>query len=117
MTKPDILSPADVTKLIKTFYDKLLVSSIKHYFVHLNLEEHLPRVDSFWNATLFPEHAYAQNLMERHGSLNLQKEDFKTWLALFWETVDELFSGSNAEIIKNRASSIAYIMQKKLLRD
>lgn len=117
MTKTDILTPADVTKLIKTFYDKLLVSPIKHYFVHLNLQEHLPRVDSFWNATLFPEHAYAQNLMERHSSLHLQKEDFKIWLALFWETTDELFSGENAEITKNRAASIAYIMQKKLNKD
>ncbi len=117
MSKTDILSPADVTKLIKTFYDKLLVSSIKHHFVHLNLEEHLPRVDSFWNATLFPEHAYAQNLMERHMHLPLQKEDFKIWLSLFWESVDELFSGPNAETTKNRASSISYIMQKKLLKD
>ncbi len=117
MTKTDILSPTDVTKLIKTFYDKLLVSSIKHHFVHLNLKEHLPRVDSFWNATLFPEHAYAQNLMERHFHLNLKNEDFKVWLQLFLETVDEFYNGENAEITKNRASSIAYIMQKKLLKD
>ncbi|HEY0029838.1 MAG TPA: group III truncated hemoglobin [Bacteroidia bacterium] len=117
MKKPDILSPADVTKLIKTFYDKLLVSSIKHHFIHLNLEEHLPRVDSFWNATLFPEHAYSLNLMERHMQLPLQKEDFEVWLKLFWETVNELYDGPNAETTKNRAASIAYIMQKKLLKD
>jgi hemoglobin len=117
MSKTDILSPADVTKLIKTFYDKLLVSPIKHHFEKLNLEEHLPRVDSFWNATLFPEYAYAQNLMEKHMHLPFQKEDFKVWLALFWESVDELYSGPNAETTKNRASSISYIMKKKLLKD
>jgi hemoglobin len=117
MNKTDILSPADITKLIKTFYDKLLLSSIKHHFIHLNLDEHLPRVDSFWNATIFPEHAYGQNLMERHAQMNLKKEDFKIWLTLFWETVDELYSGVNAETTKNRAASIAYIMQKKLLKD
>lgn len=117
MTKTDILSPADVTKLIKTFYDKLLISSIKQHFEHLNLEEHLPRVDSFWNATLFPEYLYAQNLMEKHMHLPLQKEDFNVWLRLFTETVDDLFSGPNAETTKNRASSVAYIMQKKLLKD
>lgn len=117
MTKTDILSPADVTKLIKTFYDKLLVSSIKHHFIDLDLEEHLPRVDSFWNATLFPEHAYAKNLMEKHMHLPLKKEDFKIWQNLFWESTDELFSGPNAEMVKNRAASIAYIMQKKLLKD
>ena len=117
MTKTDIHSPADVTKLIKTFYDKLLLSPIKHHFVDLDLEKHLPRVDTFWNATLFPEHAYAQNLMEKHFHLNLQKEEFKEWLRLFWETVDELYVGENAEVTKNRAASIAYLMQKKLLKD
>lgn len=117
MDKHDIQSPADVTKLIKTFYDKLLDSSIKHYFVHLNLPEHLPRVESFWNATLFPDHAYGVNLMERHAQLNLNKEDLKIWLNLFWESVDELFAGENAEVTKNRASSIEYIMRKKLVKD
>ncbi len=117
MANPDILSPADVTKLIKSFYDKLLQSSIKHYFEHLDLEHHLPRIESFWNATLFPEHAYAQNLMERHAALNLHKDDFKIWLAIFGEAVDESFSGPNADTLKNRASSIAYIMQKKLLKE
>jgi hemoglobin len=117
MNKTDILSPADVTKLIKTFYDKLLHSSIKHHFAGLHLDEHLPRIESFWNAVLFPDHSYAQNLVERHTHLSLSKEDFKIWLSNFHETVDELFSGLNAESTKNRASSIGYIMQKKLLKD
>ncbi|MCX6296237.1 MAG: group III truncated hemoglobin [Bacteroidetes bacterium] len=117
MTKTDILSPADVTKLIKTFYDKLLVSAIKHHFIHLNLEEHLPRVDSFWNATLFPEHAYSVNLIEKHMHLPLKKEDFDIWLKLLWESVDELYAGPNAETTKSRSASVSYIMQKKLLKD
>lgn len=117
MTKTDILSPADVTKLIKTFYDRLLTSSIKHHFINLNLEEHLPRVDNFWIAALFPEYAYSKNLMEQHMHLKLEKEDFKVWLALFWGSIDDLFTGPNAETMKNRAASIAYIMQKKLLKD
>ncbi len=117
MIKTDILSPVDVTKLVKTFYDKLLESSIKHHFTNLNLQEHLPHVASFWNATLFPDQAYAKNLMEQHMKLPLKKEDFTVWLKLFWDSVDELFEGPNAEVTKNRSSSIAYIMQKKLLKE
>ena len=117
MSKPDILSPTDITKLIKTFYDKLLTSSIKHHFTNLKLDEHLPRIDSFWNAMLFPDHLYAKNLMEKHMHLPLKKEDFAVWLKHFTETVNELYAGPNAEMIKNRASGIAYIMQKKLLKD
>lgn len=115
--KPDIDSPADITKLVKTFYDKLLVSSIKHHFIHLNLAEHLPRIESFWNATLFPTHIYANNLIEKHVSIPLKPKDFPVWLHAFETTVDEFFQGTNAELIKNRAVSIAYIMQKKLLKD
>jgi hemoglobin len=117
MATTDILSPSDVTKLIKTFYDKLLASPIKHHFLDLDLKEHLPHIESFWNAVLFPDHTYAQNLVEKHTRLALQKEDFKIWLKHFTETVDELFSGPNAEMVKNRAAGIAYIMQKKLLKD
>ena len=115
--KTDIRQPEDVTKLIKTFYDKLLVSSIRHHFVHLNLIEHLPRVELFWNATIFPEYAYTKNLMERHSMLDLKKEEFKVWLDLFWETMDELFSGPQAELAKNRAASISYLMQKRMVKD
>jgi hemoglobin len=117
MTKPDISSPADVTKLIKTFYDKLLSSSVKHHFEGLDLEEHLPHIERFWNTMLFPDYSYASNIVEKHTRLSLQKEDFSIWLKHFTETVDEFFSGPNAQMIKNRASGISYIMQKKLLKD
>lgn len=117
MTRTDIHSPVDIKKLVETFYGKLLTSTIKHHFTGLNLVHHLPRIESFWNATLFPDHSYAQNLMEKHMHLPLEKEDFKVWLGHFWETVDELFVGPNADVVKNRAASIAYIMQKKLLKD
>ena len=115
MKKSEILSPEDVKVLIKTFYDKLLQSEIKHHFLHLNLDLHLPKVESFWNATIFPDKTYSSNLMEKHQHLPLQKEDFKIWQHLFWKSVDELYDGSTAELMKNRAASIAYIMQKKLL--
>ena len=117
MEKADIISTADVTKLIKTFYDKLLVSSIKHHFTELNLDEHLPRVDAFWNAVLFPEFSYAKNLIENHRHLNLEKEDFTIWLQLFQESIDELFVGSNAQLAKDRASGVSYIMKTKLLKN
>jgi hemoglobin len=117
MSKPQIESPKDVKVLIKRFYDKLLQSEIKHHFVHLNLETHLPLVESFWNATIFPDNVYANNLLEKHMHLDFKKEDFKIWQHLFWQSVDDLYQGSTAELMKNRAASIAYIMQKKLLKD
>lgn len=115
--KTDIRKPEDVTKLIKTFYDRLLTSPIRHHFSELDLPSHLPRVEQFWNAMIFPEIAYTQNLMERHAALHLVKEDFRIWQSLFWETVDELFSGPQSELVKNRAASMSYLMQKRFSKD
>lgn len=53
-----------------------------------------------------------------HTHLNqltpLTKEHFKQWLKLFTGTVDELFEGSKANLAKERAHSIATIMEIKI---
>ena len=54
----------------------LMISSIKHYFTHLHLDEHRPSMDSFWKATLFADFTYGQNMMEKHMYLPLKKEEF-----------------------------------------
>jgi len=41
-------------------------------------------------------------------------EHFQKWLLLFTETVDQLFEGEKAELAKQRATSIATVMQIKM---
>ncbi len=43
-------------------------------------------------------------------------EHFQRWILLFNETVDELFKGEKAELIKQRALSISTVMQIKILQ-
>jgi hemoglobin len=50
-----------------------------------------------------------------HQKSNMTAEHFKRWLQLFNDTVNELFEGDNAEIIKQRALSIATVMQIKII--
>ena len=56
--------------------------------------------------------------MEVHFSLNqkfpLLPEHFNRWQALFFQTIDTLFSGPLAEEAKQKASSIANLMQFKI---
>ena len=56
--------------------------------------------------------------MQIHLELNakflLNKEHFLCWLALFNSTVEELFSGTKAELAKTRALSISTVMQIKI---
>jgi hemoglobin len=44
----------------------------------------------------------------------LQKHHFDTWLRYFKATVDELFEGERAFLAKERATSIATVMQIKM---
>jgi hemoglobin len=84
----------------------------------MDVEEHIPVITDFWETVLFQKSTYQKNAMEVHIKLNketpLTPAHFTTWLKYFKETVDELFEGENAFLIKQRATSIATIMQIKI---
>ncbi len=72
----------------------------------------------FWESTLFHTAAYTGNTLRVHKDLNekspLEKEHFDIWIGLFKSTVDQLFEGTTAELAKQRAASIAMVMQLKV---
>jgi hemoglobin len=87
----------------------------------VNWDKHLPVMYDFWESLLFFTGSYTGNPMLVHGHLNraanLTAGHFSEWLKIFTSTVDELFEGEKAELAKQRASSIATVMQLKLLHD
>ena len=72
----------------------------------------------FWENILFQTGGFKGNPMAAHVLLHqkspLLAAHFKQWLHLFKTTVDELFEGHNTELIKQRALSIATMMQIKV---
>lgn len=120
--KKDIANRQDLLLLVKQFYEKLLGdNSINYLFTDIakvNLEHHLPVLVDFWDSILFQSDTYRKNAMQPHMALHqkspLDKHHFETWLRYFKETVDDLFEGDNAFIIKERATSIATVMQIKI---
>ncbi len=113
--KPDVTTYEDCLLLIRAFYDKLLVDDqINHFFIHLNLDEHLPRVADFWAFILIDKPGYQNNMISAHASLNLKETDFNRWLFLFQETVNELFEGEKAALAIQRSQLIALTMKAKL---
>jgi hemoglobin len=117
--KKDIGNRDDIAVLINHFYEKVRgneqIGYIFNDIAKVNWEHHLPIMYDFWENVLFHTGTYARNAIGIHKNLNqltpLRKEHFAEWLRLWRETVDELFEGSNAEIIKQRAASIATVMQ------
>ncbi len=121
--KLDILNREDLLLLMDRFYSKALTdATIGHYFtevVQLSLQKHIPVITDFWETILFDTGKYYGNTMKVHEDLNQKSpfvsEHFNRWMAMFKETVDENFEGNNAEKIKQRAISIATVMNIKMV--
>ncbi len=117
--KNDIATRADIELLVNSFYEKAKTDPVIGFFftdvVKVNWEKHLPVMYSFWENIVFYTGGYNGNPMERHQHVHekspLTAAHFNRWLELFRETTDQLFAGEKAELIKQRAGSIATVMQ------
>lgn len=120
--KKDIETTEDIVLLVNSFYEKVKQdNSISFFFtkvVPVNWEKHLPVMYRFWENIIFHSGGYVGNPMLVHAQLSarhtMQPSHFEKWISLFNATVDELFEGANAALAKQRAHSIATVMQIKI---
>ena len=121
--KPDISSREDIKLIITKFYDLLLADEkmipfFKDIVEENHLEEHLDIISDFWNDILFYTSTYKNNTMQKHLDKNafvtFKKEHFTIWTSYLFSTIDKYFEGENALNMKNRARSIATVMQLKM---
>jgi len=122
--KKDIETRTDIEHLIQCFYEKALIDQqigfIFTDIAKIDLKNHLPHLFDFWENILLKPNGYKKNVLKVHLDLNkkvnLRPEHFERWLNLFSATVDKLFEGIIANNAKNKALSIATVMQTKLHR-
>ncbi len=120
--KKDITDRKDIELLVDIFYERLLKDdSINYIFTDvakIDIKTHIPVIADFWESILLNSNVYNNNPMKIHLDLNnktpLQKHHFETWLKYFTASVDELFEGNTAMLAKQRAVSIATVMQIKI---
>ena len=121
--KPDIENRADIENLINTFYDKVKVDDILgpvfNVQIPVNWEVHVPVMYQFWENAIFYTGGYTGNPMavheHIHKKIGLKSAQFDRWIELFNQTTDELFEGEKANLAKQRALSIAKVMEHKIL--
>ena len=119
----DITNREDLTQLMESFYLKALKDDIiGHFFTKvapLQMDTHIPLIVDFWETVVFDKAKYQGNVLGVHEHLHqlsaLKDKHFHQWVTLFKETVGELFLGEKAELIKQRAESIATVMKIKLV--
>ena len=121
----DIQSRKDIELLMTAFYEKVknddTIGFIFNDIARVNWEHHIPIICNFWETLLLDATSYRKNAMEVHYILNrkvpFQEKHFEQWLILFFETVDQLFSGKIATMAKTKAKSIAALMQLKMKQE
>ncbi len=120
--KKDITTRKDIELLVDKFYEKVKndnqIGFIFTDIAKVNWEKHLPVMYDFFENMLFYTGSYTGNPMELHKHINrlfpLTDEHFKRWNGLFSTTVDELFNGDTAKLVKVRVMSISAVMQIKI---
>ena len=116
--KSDITQPADIRKLVDTFYAKVqedrLLGPVFNDFARVDWAEHLPTMYSFWENILLGTALYSGRPFPKHAPLPISGQHFVQWINLFEATVDENFNGQKADEAKGRARAIALVFMGKL---
>lgn len=120
MKRKDITSRDDLVFLVDMFYETVKKDpTLSPMFLHVDWSKHLSVMYDFWDNVLFYTGKYQGNPMEKHRKalkmFDINENHFERWILLFFLTIDHHFKGKNAECIKERAKSIATLMQIKLL--
>jgi hemoglobin len=118
----DISDRNDLHLVMNVFYEKLLADDTINYIftdvVKIDIITHIPVIVDFWENILFHKDIYHNNPMKIHLEINnktpLFPHHFNTWLSYFNSAIDELFTGPIALLAKERALSIANVMQIKI---
>jgi hemoglobin len=121
--KKDISGKVEIRLLVDSFYEKVrkddIIGFIFTNIARVNWEHHLPVMYDFWENVLFQTGGYTGNPMVTHIQLHhqfpLTRDHFVQWKKLFLDTIEEHFEGPNAELARQRALSIATVMEIKIL--
>jgi hemoglobin len=111
----DIQSYDDIETVIRAFYSRLLPDPIIGFFftdiARIDLQKHIPKIAHFWEFQLFGVRNYRGNVYEVHRELHLKAamtaDHFHRWVFMLHQSVDDLFVGPNAELMKARSTMIA----------
>ncbi len=117
--KRDIDTLDDIKVLVDKFYGKVrnddLLGEIFDNVILDRWPEHLEKMYRFWQTILLDDHTYFGAPFVPHAKLPVEKEHFNRWLELFFETIDEDFSGENANKAKWQGNRMAEMFHLKIM--
>ena len=119
----EIQNKEDVSQLVHTFYEKVrkdvVLGPIFNGIIH-DWDEHLALLTDFWETQLFLKRTYDGNPIVAHQKMDdamngtITPEHFGRWINLWFETLDQLFTGEKSWIAKNRAQKMSTMFYIKI---
>lgn len=118
MGKSDVGSREDVSRIVREQYRKLLEDPFTApVFAHLDLEEHLPRIFTFWCFILDIDAAgnpYRGSAFEPHAKLGLTAEHFTRWLRYLHDAIRKRHEGPIADKWVQKSNELGILFQYKM---
>ncbi len=120
--KTDIRNKEDIEVVVRHFYQKVktdaVISSFFSDIMVPDWEKHINKMCTFWENILFYTGEYKGDPLATHRNIHRQqttyKAHFDAWLQLLNQSVNDHYSGPNAEKMKRHATAIASVMLQKI---
>lgn len=121
--KTDLLSKNDIFQLVLAFYQEVKADQMLGPVFNTIVEdwdEHHDLITNFWAKNLFGEAGYQGNPLTAHQQVDrkmafqMSTAHFGQWLLLWFQTIDRLFAGKNAETLKRRARKMSTFLFLKV---
>lgn len=115
----DLSERADVALLVCTFYAKVRKDETLAPIFNTAIsdwEPHLEKLTDFWEMQLFGGRTFNGNPIQAHWQADeisgntISACHFGSWLNLWFQTIDELFSGPNCDLLKYRARKMQTVL-------
>ena len=117
-TQTDISNMDHIKDMVDSFYSKIrkddLLGDIFNGVIGDRWDQHLDKMYKFWQTVLLRDHTYYGSPFSPHAKLPLEKHHFDRWKSIFYETIDERFSGEKANEAKWRAEKMAEMFLMKI---
>ncbi len=125
MQQKEIENRTHISLLVRSFYAKVRKDDVLGPIFNgiiTDWESHLELLTDFWETQLFLKRKYHGNPIKAHNDVDdkmnhtVSPEHFGLWLNLWFETIDELFTGDTAFIAKNRARQMNTMLYMKIFQ-
>lgn len=118
METKEIETRLDIRKLVDEFYKKIRVHAVLGPIFNRAIPEnswpaHLEKLTDFWETNLLGRSVFKGNPMAAHRKVDesnnksIEMEHFGLWIQVWFETIDQLFHGENADRAKRASRKMA----------